>query len=342
MYPESQPTPRVTIAIPTYNRSEQILLRLGEILPHLTEDVELLIIDNASDQSVLQLINAKYGIDSFAGVRVVRNVGNVGLGANVCKCFEECRGEWLWLLGDDDALADNAVSTVTQCCYEAKPDIGFVNFSTPFNRHPGEDVIQSIEGLAKLLSVEMAGNYFVSNLVYISVGCYRKDVFQSLLRFGYGMTSSHCPHFAMIMGMLLEQRAKVLLKPELPINWDRENSGRGWNPIRLMLGSAHLVEIDRTNSAVFQVVKKLINEFKYPGYMRSIALMIFGDQSKPWKYWNLFLFKMILLGRIRLKLQSLLLISLMPFAACPPIRNWLSSKIARMPGTDSTKGDERL
>jgi glycosyltransferase involved in cell wall biosynthesis len=97
------PTPFLTIAIPTWRRAaaleRQLALVLGG-LPHA--DVEVLVGDNGSDDATPEVIAASAARDGR--VRSYRNPVNLGCDANYLRLIEWARGEWIWLLGDDEPL----------------------------------------------------------------------------------------------------------------------------------------------------------------------------------------------------------------------------------------------
>lgn len=104
--------PLLSITIPTYNRNEILLASVRRLVPQLTTDCELVILDNGSAvpvESELRELAAEW---SDAAVRVVRHRANVGGNENILRCFEHATGEYVWLLGDDDPPRPDAVSTI--------------------------------------------------------------------------------------------------------------------------------------------------------------------------------------------------------------------------------------
>ena len=102
----------LTIAIPTFNRNKILRKNLIKLLPQLTDKCRLIIIDNSSPTPVQ--IDIEELLITFPGtdIRIIRNKHNVGLTGNIIKCFEQCEDGWLWILGDDDEVKDDAVSTI--------------------------------------------------------------------------------------------------------------------------------------------------------------------------------------------------------------------------------------
>jgi abequosyltransferase len=102
--------PLLTIAIPTYNRSRFLAELLDVLKPQMTPSVELIISDNAStdDTQVLLEEFSKCGLK----FRYIRNQCNLGADRNVLQCFEEARGKYVWIFGDDDIILPGALKKI--------------------------------------------------------------------------------------------------------------------------------------------------------------------------------------------------------------------------------------
>ena len=108
----SEGRPLLTIAIPTYNRSELLI----ELLNCLREQirgqpgVRLLVSDNASTDGTQKVIEEEL----LRGTQLdyVRNQNNIGPDANFLQCFERATGKYVWIISDDDLLRPGTVATV--------------------------------------------------------------------------------------------------------------------------------------------------------------------------------------------------------------------------------------
>jgi abequosyltransferase len=96
--------PLLSIAIPTFNRADYLELCLSQFVPdaNLVNDgtVEILVSDNCSADGTPQTVEAlrARGLD----IRYLRNETNIGSDANIAQCFNEARGTYVQILGDDD------------------------------------------------------------------------------------------------------------------------------------------------------------------------------------------------------------------------------------------------
>ncbi|HZL26622.1 MAG TPA: glycosyltransferase [Acidobacteriaceae bacterium] len=96
--------PLLTIAVPTFNRAEQLKLLLETLAPQVAAlpDVELLISDNASSDNTQHVVEEQIA----AGLRCkyIRNASNIEADPNFLQCYREARGRYVWIFGDDDVL----------------------------------------------------------------------------------------------------------------------------------------------------------------------------------------------------------------------------------------------
>ena len=97
---------KLTIAIPTYNRNEILKANLEKLLPQVTDECNVVIFDNCSDTPVKEVIEELVNTYPDINISIVRNRYNIGMTANILKCFEQCSDTWLWILGDDDEVVD--------------------------------------------------------------------------------------------------------------------------------------------------------------------------------------------------------------------------------------------
>jgi glycosyltransferase involved in cell wall biosynthesis len=194
-------TPRLTIAIPTFDRNETLHRTLPALLPQLTEDCRLLIIDNHSATPVEETIAGLLAEVPRDHYSIVRNRFNVGANANIMRCFELCETEWLWVLGDDDVVRPDAVETIIketsafpECAFFMFSVEGFYVISQPHLYHGLDEFVH--ERLLKLSDLESLG--FMSTTVSRTVQV------QPFLRFGYQFSYTNLAHVALQLLALRE------------------------------------------------------------------------------------------------------------------------------------------
>lgn len=97
--------PKVSIAIPTFNRVNYLKLAIESSLAQTYSNVEVIISDNASTDKTSEIL-AQY---SDSRLVKIRQPTNVGMMANWNKCLEMATGKYFILLSDDDLLDPSAI-----------------------------------------------------------------------------------------------------------------------------------------------------------------------------------------------------------------------------------------
>jgi len=109
----SAPTPTLTVAIPSYQRPKFLRECLESILSQpeaRSERFSLLICDNslddASERAIADLLAA------YPNVEYQRNETNIGAAANVLRVVERARGDFVWMMSDDDIHLPGSLARV--------------------------------------------------------------------------------------------------------------------------------------------------------------------------------------------------------------------------------------
>jgi glycosyltransferase involved in cell wall biosynthesis len=231
-------SPLLTIVIPTYNRPQQILRRVEELLPHLSAETELLIIDNHSPSSVEDLVRRSFDLTQ-SHVRFVRNRFNIGACGNICRCFEEATGEWMWMLGDDDITDPDAIRNILDEIRKSSPNPKIAGFtcSTGIFDYSESQLISSFEALCEELSDPIK----LCNAIFISAHVYRLKLVQPHLRDAYLSISSYAPHLV-IMLRCIESELDWKYLPFKSVHHTPPNSSTSWNPEIISAGLPLLLE----------------------------------------------------------------------------------------------------
>jgi len=103
---------KLSICIPTYNRGKF----LDEVLASISgqdglENIEVVISDNASSDDTAAIV-ARWQAALVCDVKYFRWDSNQGADANFLHVIDIASGEYCWLLGSDDKLADGAVAAL--------------------------------------------------------------------------------------------------------------------------------------------------------------------------------------------------------------------------------------
>jgi hypothetical protein len=137
--------PRLSICIATYNRAGFIAETLGSIVSQLEPGVELLVLDGASPDDTASVVEGF--VSSQHMVRYIRESVNSGVDADYDKAVSHARGDYCWLMTDDDLLEPGAVKHVL-AALDGEPAVVVVNahvFTSDFSARLIESCLASRE-----------------------------------------------------------------------------------------------------------------------------------------------------------------------------------------------------
>lgn len=118
-------SPILTIAIPTYNRSDCLALLLDTLCAEFTQHpalnplVHVLVLDNASTDQTLTVARAY--ADRLQHLEVIKHPENGGADANILSTIHYSSSDHVWIMGDDDLPMSGLLSKI----------IDFLQASTP-------------------------------------------------------------------------------------------------------------------------------------------------------------------------------------------------------------------
>lgn len=90
---------RISICIPTYNRSDLLRKTLISVARQTVKPYEVIVADNCSEDDTEEVAK------SFEGVMYYRNERNLGLAGNSNRCIQLAKGEFVTILHSDDLIS---------------------------------------------------------------------------------------------------------------------------------------------------------------------------------------------------------------------------------------------
>jgi len=104
--------PKLSICIPTYNRSFFLKECLNSVLPQVKskDEVEVIIIDNASPDDTEAVVKEFFA--AYNCLKYYRNEMNLGYAGNQVKCIEYASGNYMAFLCDDDVYLNGQVDRI--------------------------------------------------------------------------------------------------------------------------------------------------------------------------------------------------------------------------------------
>ncbi|MEO5891596.1 MAG: glycosyltransferase family 2 protein [Ferruginibacter sp.] len=226
---------KLTIAIPTYNRNEILKKNIAFLLPQLTHEIALVIYDNCSDTPVADTLSQE--LHDYPFLKIIRNIVNIGACGNIIKCIELCETQWIWLLSDDDAAREDAITTILKYIIDY-PGVHYVNFKSDYTLQRDQNILVTGENEF----IEKADN--MNNLFLISLGLYNVTAIRPFIRFAYLFSYSFVPHFVMLI-VSLKNSGKVVFSKDPVISSQGRHTDptKVWSYLPLCLGLPTLVEL---------------------------------------------------------------------------------------------------
>lgn len=298
----------LTIAIPTFNRNEILLKSLTALLPQVSAECRLLILDNCSPVPVSTTLRPLLETWPKLNYQIVRHRCNLGATANILRCFELCETEWLWTLGDDDIVASNAVEIIENSIHE-NPSACYLSFLEFHGKKKSAQVEPlKAQGVREFIRVMGAAG----NINYMSCSVWKTDSFARGHQYAYEYAYSMGWTFALLLSGL-EEKGMVILsgKSIIEVSHIAPYATR-WSYRKFLLGWSTLLEIPSVASDVDVLAKKLLG-FYSPEVVA--AYLIADAASQPWPKKYLFYdlvvgrlapYQIHCLGRIRFGLYRLL------------------------------------
>jgi len=262
------------IIIPTFNRNDKLIALLKIITSTPCYDnVFFKVVDNCSDTPVLDTIkcNQPTLIDNKS-LKIYRNASNVGLAGNIMRCFEYAESDWLWIIGDDDAISKESIDLVLSTLNACNEGHGFVNFSSPWSSRTETYNCPSLDSFTLQLDS-------FKNFIYLPTTVYRTEAIQKHLEIGYKYVHTLIPHF-MLQLKVLESGYGCLLCKEDVFRGNGERGSGGWSVLELQLNKSQILNYAfQMSKASYKRLEKLIVLDRQP--LKIYAKMIVKDKKHP-------------------------------------------------------------
>lgn len=274
---------QLSITIPTYDRPEKLIQTIKALLiTQIPDNVELLILDNASPIAVATLVAERFPAEA-PFIRIIRNPSNIGLAANLLRCFEHAKGEWTWLLGDDDPPLPSAVATILAELQHAKP----FDILLKFNSSNGGNVSKRQRSKTiEDLSSRCKDVGFYSNLLFISSGVFRTDHMRKNLATGYHWGYTIAPHIAILIKSMTSG-SSLLLAPFDLVEHGIAASDDQWNRVRLTTGFTALADLESAECFLQTAMPSIARCYIGTRPIKAILRDCLSDTGRPLEFWRL-------------------------------------------------------
>ena len=183
---EGNKTMLLTIAIPTHNGAMYIQETISSVWNQLSDnlDVEILVLDNASSDQTSEILSEM--VNSGVRLTALRNGAVLGPNENFRLAVEMSKGEYVWLLADDDVIIPGGVELMLNTIVETRPNSVVAEFTSvdenlralspgeEEHSHPTEEQTPTHEFLYGEDAFRKIGFQLIGLL---SANCFRRDLF---------------------------------------------------------------------------------------------------------------------------------------------------------------------
>lgn len=190
----------LSILIPTWDRPEEVRLRLKEIAEQF-----------GLDQRVHVQVNpGQFGLEDLgllnsmgATVSGAENSANVGVVANIIYGITQLADEWIWILGDDDRLSEDCAALIAKGIAAASDrTIAVVHDQWPEREH---------DGLRCVDCEEILGSVGFGSLLFISATVWRRRYFVDHLDLFIDQAFSYSSQVALMLEGLKRVGSNILV-----------------------------------------------------------------------------------------------------------------------------------
>lgn len=126
----------LSVCIPTFNRKnflKDCIISIIDSIPLKHRDlVEICISDNASDDGTAELVQQMI-LQNDVKIRYAVNTTNLGPDVNILKCVDMATGTYSWIMGSDDMMTPESITTVFNYLQKTPDILLFDRFNCDFS-----------------------------------------------------------------------------------------------------------------------------------------------------------------------------------------------------------------
>lgn len=274
-------TNKVTIGIPTLNRSRYLKLAIGSALQQTYTNIEVIVSNNASSDDTTKILSEL----SDPRVKVLHQTTTLSMVDNWNACLKAASGTYFLLLSDDDVLEPRAIMEMVTAYERASdPDtVGFVYCRGRFIDENGN--IKSVGQAAP--PVESAADLILSFFQS------KRDTWPcSILLRTSDISEGYSSHFALITDAAMWMRSVVrrgtaLFVDEELVNYRVHQNTTASTPISTWQGEntalakyaiESLKDLHGSCPSLFQRIEKAVDELN----TRIIPALILSSSGGSW------------------------------------------------------------
>lgn len=198
---------RLTIAIPTYNRKND-LIRLLKGIERLDYKKlkEIIISDNHSPYDINEVLKAELSVEFLSHCRIIVNPVNIGGPGNIKNQLLYCQSKWLWMIGDDDEVLPDSLDIIYDDI-EDDPECAFFRYSIVAESRENGNLEIITEDNRKMCSLDDFMTYYEEkerhkgNMVFMSNNIFNMDALSPYINYAFTYNTSITQLIPFFMGL---------------------------------------------------------------------------------------------------------------------------------------------
>ena len=207
---------KISVALVTYNSEKYLKEQIDTILLNLGPNDEIVVSDDGSVDSTLEILNSYAASDSRFKIHQIEHSG---CNRNYENAIQRCSGDIIFLSDDDNVWLDGKVDTAKKV-FEADPEVGFI-------MHDCEVCDASLVTIASsYFKLRNARPGLWRNIMKVSYGgsliAFRKDLLRHILPFPKKMPVFYDEW----IGTMASKHSKVVFIPEVLSKWRRHSGSQ--------------------------------------------------------------------------------------------------------------------
>ena len=174
--------PKVSVIIPTYNRSHMITRAVESVLNQTYPEFEIIIVDDASTDSTYDVIRSI----NDSRVKVIRHERNMGGSRSRNTAIEASSGEYIALLDDDDEWLPEKLRKQVDVFRESSAETGLVYSGFSFISSKDNSVLK---GIVPQKKGDLFRDFLNRDIICASTSVIKKDCFKKAGNFDETLSS---------------------------------------------------------------------------------------------------------------------------------------------------------
>ena len=148
---------KLTIAIPTFNRLDQLRSQIDSLCTQSKiDEVEVFISNNGSSDNTSGYLGSLKDKTPFT-LRYQSHSENLGFDANILSLYREIQTPYVWFLSDDDRLIPGAIERILEILKDQNPAVIYPNLLDELTKKT-----QVLDGQLIDISIRPTGHKAVS------------------------------------------------------------------------------------------------------------------------------------------------------------------------------------